>query len=116
MFTPNKAKPSRLKVFFMILKANLFGIPTPYGFSLKPRAFQVVAQMSQELESLRVKYDYALKLNERQDGQIKAYHESAKVYHADLRALSAALKEVSNTPNVLSKETLCILEGYKVRQ
>lgn len=116
MFTPNKAKPSRIKVFFMILKANLFGIPTPYGFSLKPRAFQVVAQMSQELESLRVKYDYALKLNEKQSDQLTNLHGLASNYREAASELGAALREVSNTPNILSKETLAILEGYKVRQ
>lgn len=116
MFTPTKAKPARLKVFLMILKANLFGIPTPYGFKLKPRAFQVVAQMSQELESLRVKYDYALKLNEQQASSLEEFRARLKYQHGDLQAYSMAIKELSNTPNVLSKVTIQIVEAHKDKQ
>ena len=107
-------KQSKLKVLWMNIVALTIGIPSPYG-RLRPQLFFTMKQLNDEVNSLRERYDYALKVNERQDTVLIGLKNAVKVYHEDLRAMSLALKDISNNPNSLSPETQAILDSFKVK-
>lgn len=104
---------NNIKGLVGVLLANVLGIPTPYGFKLKPRAFMVMKGLSDEVQSLKVRYDYAMKVNEQQASKINALHAKAFDYHSDAAKLSRAMKELVNHPHVLSPETMEIVKGFK---
>ncbi len=104
---------NKITQLLSIIVANIIGIPTPYGFRLKPKAFMTLKALNDEVHSLRIKYDYAMQVNNNQAERINEVHSKALAYHHDAVKLSKALKEVTNHPSILSPETQEIIKGFK---
>lgn len=104
----------KISVLWARLAMFLFGIPTPYG-RVRPQAYSALAGMEQELSSLRTKYKFALKKNaEHHEAINKAVQLQFEAFQ-DAKRMSKMLKEVANTPHVLSAETQEALDGLRIK-
>lgn len=103
---------SKIKMLWLNIVALTVGIKTPYG-RVKPRAFMALKQLTDEVNSLALKYDYAMSKNNMQQEKLMQISYQLKATHEDAVRMSKALKELANHPSILSPETQAILQGFK---